>query len=279
MPRQPKKVRRRPGRDTPFIPPSLPVTNSVFHQLGILESHLPLAIIKLADNLLLFPSPERSNICTNSGLSDKSRFRRLVAWDQTNDIGTPPAGKFWDEGAQRLALHKRLNKTIAKGRSGPDGDKDYHKSREEMLKSMPYLNQIAIVCLASGLLACQSPDCLQYRTKLERVVPVCDSWPGLRDWVLSIMSCSLRAMKDRYGSKDSKYGFDSGSRGWDTPVLLRCLVHMTTCIRLTMSNTELAELLGYGLPETTLEPEDKNDLKDGISRVTIYSVERIFVSS
>lgn len=46
--------------------------------------------------------------------------------------------------------------------------------------------------------------------KLEEVVPVCHSWPGLRNWVLCITSCSLRMIGDiEESNKDSLYPFKS----------------------------------------------------------------------
>ena len=75
---------------------------------------------------------------------------------------------------------------------------------------MSYLDQIALVCLAAGLRACRAPDCLHYREKLERVVPVCGSWPGLRDWVLCITSCSLRAIRD-INQPQTKVAPDNGN--------------------------------------------------------------------
>ena len=152
----------KPPQTTPILP-SLPVTNSVLRQLGIADYELPRGFARLKHNLLLSPSHipwQESNICPNSGLSGPST------------LGIEP-------------LLEYLYDTIR----GPDAE-----SKKKTFNSMYYLDQIAIVCLAAGLHACESPDCLHYRRKLERLVPVCHSWPGLRDWVLCITSCSLRAM-------------------------------------------------------------------------------------
>ena len=210
--------------------PSLPVKKSVLRQLGIADNELPQGIARLKHNLVLSSSLTPSqNICTNSGLS----FRNLGG------------GSLVEE---QLAFQRRLYDTIAESppieRYGPDCDKDCYASQKKIFKSMSYFDQIAIVCLASGVRACQAPDCLQHREKLERVVPMCDSWPGLRKWVLSIISCLLSAYRNAPASwsipedrpdETSKDGLtlDIGRHTTDE-FIIRCVNHLTACIRLTI---------------------------------------------
>ena len=148
-----------------------------------------------------------------------------------------------------LELNDRLDDIIAEppiASRGPDPDIDY-KSKNETFKSMSYLDQIAFVCLAGGLHDCQAPDCLQYREKLEGVVPVCHSWPGLRKWVLCITSCTLRTMRDANtelmldNANDSKDGlFACHLSESELPRRLR--THLTACIMLTTDPRTTANL-------------------------------------
>ena len=172
-----------PPQTAPILSP-LPVKNSVLHQLSIADNELPHGLARLKHNLLLSPShtlSQESNICSNSG-----------SIEQPIDL--------------MKSLLERVYDTMAE--SGPDPDMNY-ESKKKTFKSMSYLDQIALVCLAAGVYVCQAPDCLQYRRKLERVVPVCQSWPGLRDWVLCITSCSLRTIGENwvnrgYGNRELK---------------------------------------------------------------------------
>ena len=271
---------------TPILP-SLPVKDSVLHQLHITDKKLPRGLACLKHTLLRSPShtsSQESNTCTNSGLSSR-----------------PLDGYRW-RSHSRLALQERLYDTIAESpivHHGPKGDKDCYASQKKIFKSMSYLDQIAIVCLASGVHACQAPDCLQYREKLEELVPLCDSWLGLRDWVLCIVSCSLRTIRDRSkthrivngrryriveGDKippdeASQNGLAACDDGFETPeILARCRAHLATCILLTRTTApstrfgfDIVEWLGLETREGT---SDKSGSIDG-SRPgqNIYSVE------
>ena len=224
---------RWPPQDTkpPQTTPILPVTNSVLRQLGIADYELPRGLARLKHNLLLSPSHtpwQESNICPNSGLSGPS----------TNNI---------------KPLLEYLYDTIR----GLDVE-----SKKKTFNSMYYLDQIAIVCLAAGLRACQAPDCLHYWRKLERLVPVCHSWPGLRDWVLCITSCSLRAMGEMpdNGNEILKGSFlhdDETGRTLIIPnnqpygLLHRLKAHLVAIIILTAPPNDPAVRLGLSL----LEPE------------------------
>ena len=171
------------------ILPSLPVKNSVLRQLGIADNELPHGLARLKYNLLLSPShkvsPE-SNICTNSGLDVSHHTKEGLMERLGGIIGSPVA-------------HRRPEPCIG------------YESTIETFRSMSYLDQIAFVCLAAGFHACQAPDCLQYRRKLERVVPLCQSWPGLRDWVLCITSCSLRAIREEEICRRTRVMLDNES--------------------------------------------------------------------
>ena len=250
----------------PRILPSPPVKKSVLRQLGINE--LPHGLAHLKHNLLLSPShtpSQGSNICTNIGLS----------W--TSD--------------GMLKLLERVYDTIAE--SGPDPDID-NESKKKTFKSMYYLDQIAIVCLAAGLRACQAPDCLHYRRKLERVVPVCHSWPGLRDWVLCIKSCSLRAKGETLfvlGEKskqdllalkeyESRYGLVNRN---DTlcGIIDRLIVHLHALILLTAPpgvGVDWDWTLGDILEPETLEDES-GSIGGPRPDQTVYSDVKLFVSS
>ena len=182
--RMPPQDRKLP-QTTPILP-SLPVKDSLLHQLGNADNGLPHGLARLKYNLLLSPShtqSQESNICTNRGLSN---FRE--SWT--------------------INIQVRLHDIIAESPiapHGPDPDVDYGKKvdwfkgpKGKTFRSVSYLDQIALVCLAAGLHECRAPDCLQYRRKLESVVPVCHSWPALRDWVLCIISCSMRAIRIKH---------------------------------------------------------------------------------
>ena len=239
------------------ILPSLPVEKSVLRQLGIADNELPHGLAHLKHNLLLSPShtsSQESNICKNSGSlavsgrQDRSEFWKRL-YNTVAESGRQDLCEFW----------KRLYNTVAG--SGPDRDKDKHASQMNIFKSMSYLDQIAIVCLSSGVHACQAPDCLEYRKKLEKIVPVCHSWPGLQDWVLCIISCSLRA-KDMCNSSEpreddftrmSEFGLVSDSDD-DPELFQRCWAHLTACILLTTTTIPEAGTtngLGWELVEMT----------------------------
>ena len=250
----------KPPQTTPILP-SLPVANSVLRQLGISDYELPRRLARLKHNLLLSPSHtpwKESNICPNSGLSGPST------------LGIEP-------------LLEYLYDTIR----GPDAE-----SKKKTFNSMYYLDQIAIVCLAAGLRACQSPGCLHYRRKLERLVPVCHSWPGLRDWVLCITSCSLRAMGEmpENGNEILKPSF-SHDNGTDRSLLIfnfqlygllhRLKAHLAAIIVLTAPPTEPAVDIGLPLlePETLKETvHESGSIGGPRPDQTIYS-HKLFVSS
>ena len=161
--------------------PSLPVKNSVLRRLGIADDDLPHGLARLKQNMLLpphTPSSQGSNTCANSNFSVRVRGGLSLP----NLILTEPT---WPSSK---TVWRHLKDTIAESPSRPDPG--------ETFKSLSYLDQIALVCLAAGCHDCRAPDCLQYRSKLERVVPVCRSWPGLRDWVLCITSCVSRTASD-----------------------------------------------------------------------------------
>ena len=171
---------------------------------------------------------------------------------------------------------------------GPDTD-----SKKKTFNSMYYLDQIALVCLAAGLRACQAPDCLHYRRKLERVVPVCHSWPGLWDWVLCITSCSLRAMGEMpdNGNEILKSSFlhdDETGRTLITPnrqpygLLHRLKAHLAAIIILTappggpaVGNIRLSLLVPETLEETVHE---SGSIGGPRPDQTIY-FHKVFVSS
>ena len=274
--------------------PSLPVKISVLRQLGIADNELPHGLARLRHNLLLFPSDtssQESNICTNSGSSVDDYF---FCW--------------------LPVLWERLYDTIAEGpikHHGPDRDEDYYASKKKIFKSMSYLDQIAFVCLASGLRACQAPDCLRYRTKMERVIPVCQSWPGFRDWVLCLISCSLRALREVVPGKGNlepnAFGLQLYRRTWhktvpkedknsmcglidsgntNPEIFRRCWAHLTTCILLTMTTipgvaVELGwDSVGISGSETSEETGNESGSIDGPRPgQKIYSVEWMSVSS
>ena len=207
--------------------PSLPVKNSVLRQLGITDD-VPHGLARLKHNLLIPPShtpSQERNICANSALRGLATERRRYQWQPPNR-----------NGAQ--IFRERLKNTIAKSPSRSDPI--------DTFRSLHYLDQIALACLAAGCRDCRAPDCLQYRRKLESVVPVCRSWPGLRDWVLCITSCSLRTARDinlsqnhtqdrsqDLGDEMSKDGLSPEWDSWDIELLQRFRNHLTACIVLT----------------------------------------------
>ena len=212
-----------------ILPPPLPVQISVLRQLGIADNEWPHGLARLKHNLLCFPShkpSQESNICANSHLKgprEPTLNQELIY--------------FWI----------RLKLTVAEIPSDPNYC--------ETFRSQSYLDQIALVCLATGWHDCQAPDCLQYREKLEKVVPVCHSWPGLRKWVLCITTCSLRTIRDinrsrtkvtpRIENEESKVEqlpiepeeveeSDDGLCWYYEDQLLSCFrTHLTACIALT----------------------------------------------
>ena len=210
--------------------PSLPVKNSVLHQLGIEDCELPHGLARLKQNLLIPPSHTRSqesNICSNSGSSD--------------GVGTKSALARFYRTRAAISLRLGLGDIIAKNPSCSD-------PIEETFKSLSYLDQIALTCLAADCVDCRAPDCLQYRRKLESVVPVCRSWPGLRDWVLCITSCSLRKARDinlsgdhapdrlqDLGDEKSKNGLSVEWAYWDEDLLSRFRIHIAALLVLTHS--------------------------------------------
>ena len=182
-------------------PISLPVKKSVLRQLGIADNELPQGLARLRNKLLFPPShtPSR-NICANS------------------DFSGPLDPECDDSGVQEF--RERLKNIIE---NSPKLSKTFG--------SASYLDQIALVCLAAGWCDCRAPDCLWYRRKLEKVVPVCHSWPGLWDWVLCITSCSLRTIREKDKDHESQYGLDGA---WEDNLLLRFRNHITACLVLTL---------------------------------------------
>ena len=261
---------RIPPQATRILPP-LPVEHSVLRRLGIRAKELPHGLARLKHNLLLLPfhtASKESNICPNSHLRGSTGH-----W----------VGELTD----------RLKDTIAESLITDFGLKHVDKKDAKMtiFKSFSYLDQIAVVCLASGLRACQAPDCLQYQRKLERVVPVCHSWPGLRDWVLCITSCSLRTIRDlNHGNEDeSKYGLSvylrlRASLDIFNGLLERLRSHLTAFILLaTPPAAALGSdwyLMGLSEPEYIEETAHRSGSIGGPRPdQTIYSFERVSVSS
>ena len=210
----------------------------MLHQLHIADKKLPYGVACLKHTLLFSPSdptPQESNVCTNSRLSGSGDYFRALP-----------------------ELRKRLYDTIADSPMAPrrpNPDIDDYEWMTEHFKSMSYLDQIALICLAAGLRECRAAVCLEYQEKLQKVVPVCHSWPGLRDWVLCIISCSLHTIRDiksssaqvvpgngKDGSKqdsvapmedESKSGLSICRALSDHELLKRCWAHLTACIMLT----------------------------------------------
>ena len=147
----------------------LRVRDSVLRQLGIADND---GLARLKHSLLLPHTPSQGReSCANSNFND--RVRDLSPPDPT-----------WIH-LNSTSVRESLKDTIAES-SDP----------EKTFKSLSYLDQIALVCLAAGFRECQASDCLQYREKLKSVVPECHSWPGLRDWALCITSCASRTARD-----------------------------------------------------------------------------------
>ena len=253
----------------------------MLRQLGIADNELPHGLARLKHNLLLslpHTPPQESNICTNSDLSGSDGWRPHL----------------WLE-----ELWKCLYDTMVESPTARRGADPYegNESKLKTFHSMSYLDQIAIVCLASGVRDCQAPDCLQYRGKLERLVPVCHSWPGLRDWVLCIISCSLHTIRDKNswprffgsplkdkGSEMAKYGLYLCHRT-SCGGLLGCLrAHLTACILLT-TTPEASEGMRLGLsgtwaqetPEET--PHESGSIGGPRPDQTIYTSRMASVSS
>ena len=249
------------------ILPSLPVKKSVLRQLGIADNEWPHGLRRLKHNLLLSPSHTRSqgsDICTN--------------------LGPNVFGEFHLDGRE---LSKRLWDTIAEGPIARRRDEDCLASKEKIFMSLSYLDQIAFVCLASGLRACQAPDCLQYQRKMERVVPVCHSWPGLRDWVLCMVSCSLRAcnMDGSEGNEMREPCHYKHNHQYGPEIFRRCWAHLSICILLTMATIPSARTFLHSTYSfKTMAPGtgtgNESGSIDGLRPgQSIYSVEWMSVSS
>lgn len=168
-PSRPDKMGIFSGR-TPHkkLPVPLPVIDSVLSRLCIADDELPRGLACLKHKLLFPPPPSQgSDTCANSNFSVRVRDpSSKPTWVQPNS--TP--------------VWRRLRDTI------PDPEKT--------MKSLSYLDQIALVCLAAGFYDCQASDCLKYQTELESIVPECHGWPGLRKWALCITSCVSRTVRD-----------------------------------------------------------------------------------
>ena len=156
-------------RDTDDELPLLPGIESVLRQLRNADND---GLAHRKHNLLLPHTPfQRSKTCANSNFSDRMRNRSPRNPTRIKTSST--------------SVLESLHNTITES---PDTKK--------LFKSLSYLDHIALVCLAAGFRDCRAPDCLQYRSELERVVPKCCSWPRLRDWALCITSCVSRTVRD-----------------------------------------------------------------------------------
>ena len=208
--------------------PPLPVEHSLLRELGIAENELPHGLARLKHNLLLPPpytTSQESKFCANS------KFRG-------NPEGVSPPSRYGSTSSYKTLpqFEEHLRNAILKS---PCDNPD------DIFKSLSYLDQIAIVCLAARCRDCRAPDCLWYRRKMESIVPPCRSWPGLRDWVLCITSCSLRTgralSQNPYVQPSSQDFMDWNSvrglsRDWEDDIddlLPRFRNHLTACMLLT----------------------------------------------
>ena len=241
--------------------PSLPVKNSVLRQLGISDYELPHGLARLKYNLLICPShtpSQESNICANSNFSVRVKINSTRAPRSLS----PRSWLLY--GLDGRKFQECLKDTIAESPTRPNPI--------DTFKSLHYLDQIALACLTAGFHDCRAPDCLQYRRKLESIVPVCRSWPGLRDWVLCITSCSLRTVRDinlsQYHTQDrsqglgdekSKNGLSAEWESWGEDLLSRFRNHLFACIVLTHTRR-----FGVDWDITgTLEAEDLSGTESG----------------
>ena len=238
----------------------LSVKDSVLRQLCIADDELPKGLARLKHNLLLFPShtpSQESNFCANSDFSVRARggsprdsYSPAPAYDEE---------RFWG----------CVQDTIEQSPSLPDTIQTF--------KSLDYLDQIALACLAAGFHDCRAPDCLYYRGILENIVPVCRSWPGLRNWVLCITSCSLRVMRDKsvvvlhnagdldlsrrlrsqgVGDELSKNGLSHNWCEMREDLLARFRLHLFSCILLTYSG------VAFDIGGTVLEADNLSGIDD-----------------
>ena len=250
--------------------PSLPVKNSVLRRLGIADHELPYGLRRLKDNLLIPPShtpSQESNICPNSDSDVHVKLPRSPRYKPSDHYRDHYGGDWFKEW---------LKITIAKSPRHPDPI--------ETFKSLNYLDQIALACLATSCHDCQAPDCLQYRRKLEGIVPVCRSWPGLRDLVLCITSCSLRRARDinlprhhprdrsqSLGDEKSKHGLSVEWSGWEYPgvdLLLRFRTLIAVFIVLTRKEEYYDgwDIAGRVLEADNLVETDESGLSGSIGR-------------
>ena len=176
---------------------------------------------------------------------------------------------------------------------------DPHDRTKSTLLSMSYLDQIAAVCLAAGVRACEAPKCLLYRSELKEVVPKCPSWEGLWDWVLCITSCSLRAIGETNSEPSkiteeptltpqekskSKRGLLACRKSGRSGLPYRLWTHLTVCILLTSppgDDSELDWSIAIREYEYFLEGTTNENGSIGGPRPDqkIYALENIFVSS
>ena len=297
-------------QDRKPILPSLPVKNSVLQQLGIADHEFPHGLARLKHNLLLSPPLGYSPGLISNPLVSRFDKKQWINYKCTNSelFGFGKINSKWVPQFQKRLYDTIGESPIARRGPDPDPDIDYesqentfrfnqldiedYDNKKNTFHSMSYLDQIAFVCLASGLYACQEPGCLQYRRKLERVAPVCDSWPGLRDWVLCILSCSLRVVRQvNLGRTWGVQKEDEESKNGLVPcrmshsIVDRCLAHLGACILLTIP-FEALEQPDWISCNLTRDWDPKSETLEQTGSIggprpdqTIYSFEKAYVST
>lgn len=73
---------------------------------------------------------------------------------------------------------------------------------DQDIPMFPFLDSIQSRCLEAGLTQCQSRRCWNVRSKLDAIMPSCETWNAVRDWVLIATSCQVSADAAGYRWKD-----------------------------------------------------------------------------
>ncbi|KAI5783939.1 hypothetical protein DFH27DRAFT_275320 [Peziza echinospora] len=209
------------------LDPTLAFSDEILHQLGYTQPSDRVKV-RLRENLLWNPSDTTSrisNLCANATL------------DGCKHGGTTPRSSPTEEARQRLE------------RSFAGGAGEFW--------SLSYMDQVALVCLSSGIRACFATDCTKYRERLESAVPPCESWPGLRAWLVCAASCALRAMGENL-AMDGDQAHDIKDIQKET-FSQRCI----SCIACNPDPEERNENAGVGLRAMALEPACLRRLFEG----------------
>ncbi|CAJ0550059.1 Ff.00g099890.m01.CDS01 [Fusarium sp. VM40] len=93
---------------------------------------------------------------------------------------------------------------------------EYQKKYSWVQDYGTFLDVVQLFCLQTRLRECDFPRCKELKKRLDEVLPSCEKWERLRDWVLTNAACQLAAAKAGYQWLDDFSAFQ-----WDNLMELK----------------------------------------------------------